>query len=82
MCQEFFSKHDLEIQIFESVYTDGAPAVLGNFYFILLNQDNPHLQGTHCFLYRHDLISKTLPSKLKNDIDSSVKTIKWINVVL
>ena len=34
MRQEFFSKHDLEIQIFESVYTDGAPAVLENFYFI------------------------------------------------
>ena len=60
MCEEFFSKHDLEIQIIDSVYTDGAPAMLG-FFFVLLNQDNAHLQGTHCFLYRHALISKTLP---------------------
>ena len=48
--------------------------------FFLFSQDNPHFQGTHCFLYRHDLHSKTLPSKLKIFIDSSVKTINWIKV--
>ena len=61
MCEDFFLKHDLEIQIIDSVYTDGTPTMLGNFFFVLVNEDNPHLQGTHCFLYRHALMSKTLP---------------------
>ena len=58
MCEEFFSKHDLEIQVINSVYTDGAPAMLGIFF--LSNQDNPPLQGTHCFFYRTALTLKTL----------------------
>ena len=58
--KNFFTKHDLEIQIIDSVYTDGAPAMF-EFFFVLLNQDNPPLQGTHYFLYRHALILKTLP---------------------
>ena len=51
MCEEFLSKHDLEIQIIDSVYTDGTLAMLANIYFVLVNQDNPNLEGTHCFLY-------------------------------
>ena len=58
MCEEFFSKHNLEIQIIVSVYTEGFPAWI---FFVLLNQVNPHLQGTHCFLYLHAFISKTGP---------------------
>ena len=60
MCKEFFSKHDLEIKIIDSVYTDSALAVLETF-IVLLNKDNPFLQGTHCFLYLHAFISKTGP---------------------
>ena len=59
MCEEFFSKYNLEIQIIDSVYTDGTPAMFG-FFSVLLNHDNPLLQGTHCFLYRHALILKLL----------------------
>ena len=33
MCDEFFLKHDLEIQNIDSVYTDGAPAMLEIFLF-------------------------------------------------
>ena len=32
MCEDIFLKHDLEIQIVDSVYTDGASAMLGNFF--------------------------------------------------
>ena len=59
--KNFYSKHDLEIQTIDSVYTDAAPAMLTNNFFVFVNQDNPHLQSTHCFLYRNALISKTLP---------------------
>ena len=61
MCEEFFSKHDLEIQIIDSVYTDGAPCYVENIFFVWLNQDISHLQRTHCFLYRQTLISKHCP---------------------
>ena len=46
--------------------------MLGNksFFFALLRQDIPHLKGTHCFLHRHALASKTLPLKLKNFLDA------------
>ena len=58
-CKEFFSKHDLAVKIIDSVYTNGASAML--VVLVLLNQDTPHLQGSHCFLNLHALISKTLP---------------------
>ena len=64
MCEDFFSKHDLEIEIIDSVYTDSAPAMLGTF-FLLLKQDNPHFQGTHCFLYRHALMTKNIALREK-----------------
>ena len=61
MCEIFFSKQDQEIQIIDSMYTNGAPAMLGSVFFVWSNQHISHLQGTHCFLYQHALISKTLP---------------------
>ena len=68
------------MQVNGSVCTDGAPAMLGNKsgFFALLKQDIPHLLGTHCFLHRHALASKTLPSKSKNVLDICVRTINWI----
>ena len=76
----YFAKHDLDIQVIGSVCTDGAPAMLGNksFFFELLKQDIPPLQGTPCFVHRHALSSQILPSKLKNVLDISMKTINWI----
>ena len=65
------------MQVIGSVCTDG---VLGNkrVFFALLKQDISHLQGTYCFLHRHTLASKTLPSKSKNVLDICVKTINLI----
>ena len=54
--------------------------MLGNNsgFFAWLKQEIPHLQDTHCFLHRHALASKTLLPKLKNVLDTSVKTINLI----
>ena len=73
-------KHDLDIQSIGSAFTGGASAMLGNNseFFALLKQEIPHLQGTHCFLHRHALASKKLLPKLKNVLDTSVKTINLI----
>ena len=78
--KRFFVKHDLDIQSITSVFTDGAPAMLGtnSGFFAWLKQKTPHLQSTHCFLHRHALGSKTLLPKLKNVLDTSVKTINLI----
>ena len=35
MFEEVFSKHDLEIQINDFLYTDGTPTMLGSSYMFL-----------------------------------------------
>ena len=73
-------KHDLDIQSIGSVFTDCAPAMLGNNsgFFALLKQKLPYLQGAYCFLHRHALALETLLPKLKNVLNASVKTIDLI----
>ena len=80
MYEELFVRHDLDIQSISSVFTDGAPAMLGNNsrFFVWLKQEIPHLQVTLCFFHRHAWASKTLLPKLKNVLDTSVKTINLI----
>ena len=79
--KNFFVKHDLDIQSISSVFTNSALAMLENNsgFFAWLKQEISHLQGTHCFLHRHALASKTLLPKLKNVLDTSVKTINLSN---
>ena len=72
-------KHDLDIQSIGSVFTDGAPAMLGNNQnFLLVETGNFALARYPLFLHRHALASKTLLPKLKNVLNTSVKTINLI----
>ena len=78
MSEDFFAKHDLNIQIIDSVC---GPCYVGNikgFFFALLKQYVPHVQSIHCFLHQHALTSKTLLLKLKNVLNISVKAISLI----
>ena len=34
ICEDFFSKHDLEIQIIKLVYTDNAPCYVENIFLL------------------------------------------------
>jgi len=43
-----------------------------------MKQEIPHLQGSHYFLHRPAIASKTWPSKSKKVFDNAVKTINWI----
>jgi len=63
------AKDELGVQSIGTVCTDVAPAMLGNKsgFSALLKQEIPYLQGTHCFLHRPALPSKTLPV-LKEDL--------------
>ena len=76
----FFSKHEWDIQSTGSVCAEGASAILGNKYGFsaVMKQKIPHVQSTHCFLHRYAFASKALPTKLKELLDVSAKTIKWI----
>jgi len=64
---DFFAKHELDVQIIDSVCTSGAPALLRNKsgFSVLMKQEITHLQGTHCFVHRNALASKPLPTRLK-----------------
>ena len=61
LVQDFFARHNLDIETIGSVSTDGEPAVLGNRFGIsfLMKREIPHMQVTHCSLHRHALAAKT-----------------------
>ena len=75
----FLAKHNLDIQVIGYVCTDSAPTILGNkSFFFFVKTGYSALAVTHCFLHRHALALETLPLKLKNFVDNSVKAINWI----
>ncbi|XP_028966643.1 protein ZBED8-like [Galendromus occidentalis] len=78
--KEFFESKSLDLGIIGSICTDGAPAMLGNKsgFCALMKQEIPGLQITDCFLHRHALAAKTLPSELNEVLNLSVKVINFI----
>ena len=63
-----------------SVCSDGAPAMLGNRsgFAAMLKEEIPELKMTHCLLHRQALAFKTLPTCLKDTLNSCVKIINYI----
>jgi hypothetical protein len=39
----------------------------------LLKKEAPHIVDTHCFLYRHALATKSLPTSLKEVSSTAIK---------
>lgn len=77
----FFSKHDFDWkQKLHSLCTDGAPAMLGNKsgFAHLVKKEAPNVIVTHCFLHRHALATKTLPTSLKEVLSIVIKTVNFI----
>ena len=74
----FFAKHDLDMQVIGSVFTEGAPAMLGNksvcFCFVKTGY-SACMVFTVFFVDMPWHQSKTLPSKSKNVLDICVRTI-------
>ena len=60
--QTFFATEGLSWSNLISVFTDGAPSMLGFKGLVL--QKAPHVTFVHCIVHRHTLASKTLPSEL------------------
>ena len=62
------------------VCTDGAPSMLGSQsgFQKQVKELAPEAKGTHCFIHRYALASKTLPAQLKDVLNSVVKIVNFI----
>ena len=80
LVKEFLIKHNLDIKVIGSVCSDGAPAMLGNRsgFAAMLKEGIPELKITHCLLHRQALGFKTLPTCLKDTLNSCVKIVNYI----
>jgi hypothetical protein len=54
--------------------------MLGNTsgFATLVKKEAPHVVVTHCFLHRHALATKTLPTTLKEVLPTAIKVINFI----
>ena len=62
-----------------SLCCDGANEMSGKDYglFGLVKRKNPAITFTHCVLHRHALAMKTLPEKLKDILETVVKSVNF-----
>ncbi|VVC41301.1 Hypothetical protein CINCED_3A022759 [Cinara cedri] len=69
----------VELKNLGSLYTDGVPAMLGKSsgFTALIKKEILDII-THCFLHRHALTSKTLPTDLKEIMTITVKIVIFI----
>ena len=77
----FFVKHDFDWKKkLHSLCTDGAPALLGNRsgFTTLVKNEAPNVLITHCFLHRHALATKTLPTTLKEVLSIVIQIVNFI----
>lgn len=60
--------------------TDGAPSMMGknSGFGALIKKDVPNLVVNHCYLHRHALACKTLPTQLKEVMDTAVQAVNFI----
>jgi hypothetical protein len=83
MVKRLFAKQNLDWK--EKLHTlciDGAPAMLGNIsgFATLVKKEAPHVVITQCYLHRHALAKKTLPTTLKEVLSTAIKVINFIRI--
>ena len=78
--KDFFAKGNSDIQTNCCVCSDGAPRLLGNTsrFYMLMKGEISQLQVSCCFLRHHTVAEKTLPSSLKEVLNTCLKTLAWI----
>jgi hypothetical protein len=80
--KSFFAKQNFGWkEKLHTLCTGGAPAMLGSTYGFaaLVKKEAPHFVVTHCFLHRHALATKTLPTTLKEVLSTALKVINFIS---
>lgn len=62
------------------ICTDGAPSMTGSVkgFVTLVQERNPNIVLTHCFIHREVLVSKTLPNDFKTVLEDVVRVINFI----
>ena len=76
----FFREMNLDWKRLARVCSDGAPAMLGSRsgFISLVKHKNPNVLGTHCFIHREALASKTMPSSLCADLVIVIKVVNYV----
>nr|XP_042903370.1 protein ZBED8-like [Parasteatoda tepidariorum] len=82
MLNVFFIKQDFGWkEKLHSLRTDRAPVMLGNksgFALLIKKKSLLLVLGTHCFLHKHALATKTLPTSLKEGLSKVIKSVNFI----
>ena len=76
----FFEEMNLNWKKLAGVCSDRAPAMLGSRsgFISLVKYKNPNVLGTHCFIHREALASKTMPCSLCVNLAIVIKVINYI----
>jgi hypothetical protein len=77
MVKSLFAKQNFDWkEKLHTLCTGGAPAMLGNTsgFATLVKKEAPHIIITHCFLHRHAMATKTLPTTPERSFVNSHKT--------
>ncbi|XP_047127707.1 protein FAM200C-like [Hydra vulgaris] len=77
--KSFFEKHRVDwINKLGSLCTDGEMLGKTSGFSALVKKEIPNVKTTHCFLHRHALASRTLPTFLKGFMARCIKIINFI----
>uniref|UniRef100_A0A0L8I2A7 Uncharacterized protein n=1 Tax=Octopus bimaculoides TaxID=37653 RepID=A0A0L8I2A7_OCTBM len=62
------------------ICTDGAPSMISSIkgFVSLVQQQNPNVIHSHCFIHREVLVSKTIPIELKQVLNQVVEMVNYI----
>ena len=76
----FFQQNNISWNHVGSLYTDGAPSMLGakSGFTTLVKKRAPHIISTDCALHRHALASKTFPEYLKAVLKHVIECVNFI----
>ncbi|XP_029645323.1 SCAN domain-containing protein 3-like [Octopus sinensis] len=79
-CPHIWKTRDLSWKGCVGICTDGASSMVGSIkgFVSLVEQENPDIISTYCFLHREDLISKSLGNELKKVFDDATKLVNFI----
>ena len=80
LIDSFFEEHNISWKDCSSVCTDGEAAMTGIYSGVVsrMKCKNPKIESIHCFLHRHVLAIKGMPSALKEVIDDVTKMVNYI----
>uniref|UniRef100_A0A0L8FYR0 DUF4371 domain-containing protein n=1 Tax=Octopus bimaculoides TaxID=37653 RepID=A0A0L8FYR0_OCTBM len=76
----YLVKRNLSRNSCVGICTYGEPSMIGSIkgFVLLMQQQNPNVICSHCFLHREVLVSKTIPVELKQVLYKVVEMVNYI----